>query len=541
VPYADTLPIPEPGEQQERRALRTLLVHTPADLADPFASEGEALNLTHFDDVVSSAWFERRMGYVPLTPAQVAKGPTRPEGAPAERGTLTVLAAKTEGASPGFTVEDAKGDVYIVKLDVDSLPHLHTSAAIIGNRLTWAAGYHVPEDYLMAFDASRLVVGEDAQGITDADVQRVLARSRPLTADGRYVALASRFVPGVPKGPFYFSGRREDDPNDHYLHEFRRELRGLQVVSSWINNSDVREGNTMDVYVESGYLRHYIMDLGMSLGSGTRRSKAPKEGVELQVGVYPTLARLLTLGFYQEGWEEADTTALSPELGYFRSEGFEPGEWVPNNANPAFSAMTGRDAYWAAKIVAGFTDAHIRAVVEEGGLPRPELEDTIVRILSHRRDAVVDHWFRKVSPVEKPEVLYAAAASGGPDGAEGTPTASPTPSEGFALAFIDLGLAERVWTAEGTRFQWSFRDDARARRGSGISAATPGAPDPGRQVLSVSWEEGGDNASSDGRAGASDLAVLELRALRPGVEPPTATIWLRIDDAGRYRAVGLAH
>src|SRR5690606_26773256 len=82
VPWADTLPIPEPGERELRRLSRLLLVHTPSDMAEPLSPAREALNLTHDDDVVSSAWFERRMGYRSLTPGEVVRGPTTPEGAP---------------------------------------------------------------------------------------------------------------------------------------------------------------------------------------------------------------------------------------------------------------------------------------------------------------------------------------------------------------------------------------------------------------------------------------------------------------------------
>src|SRR5687768_5674335 len=118
VPYADTLPIPEPDEQEENRELRALFVHGPVQMTQAFdPGEGEALNVTHHDDVVSSAWWERRMGYRRVTPEQLKVGPAAPEGAPATAGTLTVKAAKTEGVTPGFTLKDANGNTYIVKFD----------------------------------------------------------------------------------------------------------------------------------------------------------------------------------------------------------------------------------------------------------------------------------------------------------------------------------------------------------------------------------------------------------------------------------------
>lgn len=89
VPWADTLPIEEPPEQVERQGFRALLYHTPYEMSEPFRLSdpgGEALNRTHFDDVVSSAWFERRMGYEAIGPARLARAPRRPAGRPRPRG-----------------------------------------------------------------------------------------------------------------------------------------------------------------------------------------------------------------------------------------------------------------------------------------------------------------------------------------------------------------------------------------------------------------------------------------------------------------------
>src|SRR6185436_761467 len=98
VAYADTLRIPEPKERKENRELRTVLTHGPLQLAEPFdPGEGEALNVTHDDDVVSSSWWERRMGYRMISPAELARGPGSPEGAPATDGPLVVKSAKVDG------------------------------------------------------------------------------------------------------------------------------------------------------------------------------------------------------------------------------------------------------------------------------------------------------------------------------------------------------------------------------------------------------------------------------------------------------------
>lgn len=523
VPYADTLPIPEPPEREERRYVRTSLVHLPHDLSRPLrTSEGEALNRTRFDEVVPSAWFEPRMGHRDLTPRDVARGATSPGGAPATEGPLVVLEGKSEGVTPGFTLEDRKGDVYIVKFDAPDHLHMQSAAGVITNRLMWAAGYHVPEDYLLVFDSARLQVAEDAEieaqdgerRMTQDDVRAVLEGTGPLP-DGRFIALASRFVPGIPKGPFFMDGRREDDPNDHYRHEYRRELRGLRVVSSWVNNTDMREGNTLDVYVEPGYLRHYIIDFGATLGSSSTRPKHPKDEMEQPSRLWPLLGRFVTLGAYKAGWEDDPAELIDPAVGYIRGESFDPESWYSHWDNAAFAAMTPADAYWAAKIVAAFGDEHIRAAVETGGLPRRELVDTLVRILSTRRDRIVATWFAKVSPVEEPAV---AAIAG----------------RGLELAFQDLGLATGAWSGDATEYRWTFRHEAVGRRAAGVARAGPGP----RQRIPVRWQEDAQapEVLDDGEA----LARVEIQVRRPGVAGRPATVWLHWTGEA-YEVVALEH
>jgi hypothetical protein len=246
----------------------------------------ESLNVTRYDGVVSSAWFEHRNGRRRLAPQEVFRGPTTGTG-PDTSGSLILTQAKLQGISPGFHIRDASGRRYVVKFDPRGFQYLSSSAGVITNRLMYAAGYHVPEDYIFRFRRDQITgVAEDAT-YQDENfeehplglelVDEILSRVDTLP-DGRFLAVASQYVPGPPKGPFRFSGTREDDPNDWYAHEHRRDLRGLYVVSSWVNHVDMRFANTMDAFVEPGYLRHYLIDFAASLGSGTIRPHDPREG-----------------------------------------------------------------------------------------------------------------------------------------------------------------------------------------------------------------------------------------------------------------------
>lgn len=543
VPYADTLPVPKPSSRQAfDRVPRLLLVNVPDQLAEPLRGrEEEALNLTHYDDVVSSAWFEHRNGRTPLAPEEVRRGPTRGPGPDTAR-TLTVVEGKRVGVAPGFRIEDARGDTYIVKLDPPEMPWLATAPGVIVNRLTWAAGYHVPEDYLFVFRAERLAVSEDAvletpdgeRPMTAEDLRSILEEAHRLE-DGRYLALASKFAEGEPLGPFHFFGVREDDPNDHYHHEYRRELRGLRVLSAWLNNTDVRPGNTLDTYVEPGYVRHYLIDFGTALGSASHRPKHPKDGAERPLDIWAALTRLVTLGFYEEGWEDEDHVVTHPELGWMRVESYDPGEWRVNWANPAFNMMTTRDAYWGAKLVASFSEAQIRAAVAAAGLPEAALADTLTRMLMVRRDRTVRHWLSRVSPLEEPRIVPDPGPAVAPAGSAGGGAAEK--GGHFVLRFRDLGVAEGLRRAGEVHYAWTFRHEALGREASGSAwaARTP------EQHLEVRWE-GGSSEADRPLSDEDALAVLRITAIRPGAARRAATVYLTWEaGAGRYRVAGLVH
>jgi hypothetical protein len=523
VAWSDTLPIREPAVQKDDEVRRLILVNGAVQLAEPIdPKEGEALDLTHDDDVVSSSWWERRVGYRPVSPEEIARGSTRPEDVPASSGPLRITDLKTQGVTPGFTIEDVNGHRYIVKLDAPDYPHLSSAAGVVTNRLMWGAGFFVPQDYVMAIDPARLVpdpkakivVGGVKRPITQADIARLLAHGRPI--DGRYYVVASLYVTGVPRGSFFFEGRRHDDPNDHYDHEHRRELRGLAVISAWVNNEDMREGNTIDAYMPGGWLRHYVIDFNSALGNNSTRPKHPKDDAEHPLAPYQFALRWASLGLYHRAWEDADSTLLSPSLGYLPSETFDPEHWRPSDENTAFADMTSADAYWAAKIVAGFTDEMVRAAVAQGALPTRADADTLARRIEIRRDRTVAYWFGRVSTVEQPHV------DGGTDGA-------------LRLAFRDLGLERGLWAPAATTYAWRFEDPARGRSGAGAGQARTGAP----QLLDVSWRAEGTTAPRSG-ADQRPLATLRLTTLRPGIDPQPATIFLRWDGSA-YQVVGVAH
>jgi hypothetical protein len=532
IAYADTLPIEEPAYREPLEAPLLVRDAISGQVAKGISvrrlvnENHEALNVTRDDDVVNSAWFEHRNDRRPLSAAEVLRGPTTGTG-PDTTGPIVLTQAKLQGISPGFHIQDSRGVRYVVKFDPKGFQYLSSSAGVIANRLMHAAGFHVPEDYIFRFRREHITGVKEGATYQDEEfaehplgielVDEILSRVDTLP-DGRFLAVASQYVPGPPLGPFHFSGTREDDPNDWYAHEHRRDLRGLYVVSSWVNHVDMRFANTMDAFVEPGYVRHYLIDFAASLGSGTIRPHNPREGAEYNFDFWQTLARMFTLGFYRQGWERQGYGVIDPSIGWMQVETFDPAGWKANWPNEAFVNMTVRDGYWGAKLVGSFTDEQVRAAVRAGQLPNEFAADTLAGMLGYRRDRIVEYWYGRVSPIENPEV------------SEGT--------FGFTLTFDDYGIRDGAWASDGTSYAWSLRHPDLGRKWEGSA----GAADGPRQVLSIEPEPGA--APTDPTAAADGgLATLEITV--SGRDRPTtrsATVHLQWDGEGAtYRVVGLEH
>ena len=81
-----------------------------------------------------------------------------------------------------------------------------------------------------------------------------------------------------------------------------------------------------------------------------------------------------------------------PSVGFVESNTFDPSTWRPDYPNPAFDDRTERDVRWGARIVAGFTDEHIRAAVTAAHYTDPRAAEYVIRILIERRDKLVRRW-----------------------------------------------------------------------------------------------------------------------------------------------------
>ena len=361
-------------------------------------------------EVPDSEWYTNRHYWKPLSIERLVSGAGN-ENAPEMSQTLTVIAAKTEGISPGFTMRDPRGRRYFVKFDPATNLEMATAADVICSKFFYALGYSVPENYIFNFRREQLVVAPDAS-FTDSQGKRRPMAERdvidllldvPRLADGSYRAVASLSVPGIPVGPFRYYGTRSDDPNDIVPHEHRRDLRGLRVFSAWLAHEDSKSLNTLDTLIEENgkkFLRHCLIDFGTALGSQSIGPKSPLWGNEYLFAWKPAALQFFTLGLYVPRWARAKYPNI-PAVGRFEAQVFDPERWVPHYYNSAFSNCLPDDAFWAAKQVMAFSDEEIRAIVKTGGYTDSRAEQWIADCLITRRDKIGRTYFAKVLPLDR--------------------------------------------------------------------------------------------------------------------------------------------
>jgi hypothetical protein len=396
-----------------------------------------AENVNALDEALNSTWFTNRIGLFPLTPEDVRRGPGRGDG-PTRDGLWTIVSAKTEGVTPGFNVRDPRGDVYVIKFDPPGSAGLTTGPGAIVGRIFHAAGYNVPEDAIVTFSREQLELASDIRivddGIertmTESDLDEILARASRLET-GEFLAIASKFLPGTPVGPFNYRGRREDDANDRIDHQNRRELRGLRLFAAWLGHFDTKQHNSLDMYVDEDgqrFLRHYLIDFASTLGAGASGAE-PIHSMEYGFDGPQTLARLLALGLHEDDWRRLSRPEDLSEIGYFSSEYFDPQGFKPLTPNTSFAMMTDRDGYWAAKIISAFTDEHLAAVCEAARYRDPRATAWVARVLAERRDIIAREWFTRVAPIDFFRI------------------------DGDSLVATDLGVERGLWSKGQTHYR----------------------------------------------------------------------------------------
>lgn len=450
-------PLQRDPESADASQVQRLAVSNQYDLIEnSFLGAGEeadlrALNVNSVDEVPDSSWFTNRLGPVaasPLATADLLKGANTGTG-PAP-GPWVVTSRKSEGVTPGFTIRDSAGEIYWIKFDPTEYPEMASGAEVVSTKFFHAFGYHVPENYLATLRRDLLTIAPDAtmrdedgrsRPLTGADLDDILERAA-VRADGSYRVLASRNLPGEPIGPFRYYGTRPDDPNDIFPHEHHRELRGLSVFSAWLNHDEIRSTNSLDTLLPAGarrVVRHHLLDFGSTLGSDSVKAQSRRAGNEFVWESRPTLITMLTLGLYVRPWIKVEYPDI-PAVGRIESTYYRPEQWKPEYPNPAFRNARAEDRFWAARIVAAFSDDAVTALVGSAEFSDPRATAYLTRMLIERKSKVLDAWLNGANPIVSPALSAAGELT-------------------FENAAERAGIAK---AAERYTVQWSRFDNATA-------------------------------------------------------------------------------
>ncbi len=440
----------------------------------------QASNVNALDEVPNSSWYTNRHALHPMTIEELVRGPDRDGDAP-DFNKATITKAKMSGVTPGLMLKDEKGDSYLIKFDHADYPNLQSGAEVISTKIFYAAGYNVPENYIAYLHPGELQIGEKVEipgetgkkrAFAKDDLNEMLKRIATMS-DGRVRVMASKILPGKAKGPFPQIGFRSDDPNDLIPHEHRRELRGLRVISSWVNHWDMKEDQGLDMYVEEkgrNFLRHYLLDFGSDLGAAADPTEY-WHGREYGLDLGNITREVLTLGAYQTP-SEKHGVVISPEVGMFTAGDFDPEGWKPTYATVMFDDMTDLDAFWATRIILSFSEPELRGIVKTAQYSNPQDADYIVQTLLERKRIIARHWLTRVDALANFSIRPV--------------------TEGLALTFRDLmiendlaprGTTSYTFQIKGRHYRSvkktvqepEFRLD-RAALGAAIEREAPGLP-----------------------------------------------------------------
>jgi len=474
----------------------------------------QAANVNAFDEVENSAWFTNRNAIFSMSPGAIARGADQGTG-PDTSSPWRIVSAKTQGVTPGFQIIDGRGDRYVVKFDPIGYAEMMSAAEVISTKLFYAAGYFTPENYITVFDPDMLELGEDVKftdyrgrkrAMTQADLEEILSLIE-IRPDGKIRALASKFIEGVPLGPFRYEKIRKDDLNDVIPHHHRRELRGMRVMAAWLNHFDTKSGNTHDSYItENGkrYVRHYLIDFGSTLGSGSNEPTRQYHGYENFIEPEKIFLYTTSLGLYVRPYELQHGIPYT-SIGRYYSKYFEPHKYKFGYPNPAFRRMTNRDGYWGAKLVMSFSDEQLRAVVAEGQYSNPEAAEYLINVLIERRDVVGRFYFSRVNPLDRFRI---------DTGGDGSRTL------GFTDMMVETGLEPAT-----AQYRYEIRrKGAPEVIGSGTVAYGSGVPLPG-----------------PGGFDSGDVIEITLHTKRDGGDwGKWVKVYLKKDEAGGiFNIIGL--
>lgn len=456
--FADKAAVTDVGDDAAIPLPRRRVVHEPIWLADVYlrrplmdALEAERVpdagDVNSLDEVPRSSWFQ---------PPSVLNATTmarRPGSASPPKPPLTVLAEPPRAGRSGFSVVDARGQIYELRVDPADRPGMKTAAEAIASRLAWAFGYRTPEVFVTRVGLQDFVTDERSKRGDGTLVDfEALLRTGPPPVGNRYRVSATAWPAGIDVGPSPIATTRDDDPNDLVPHRDRRTLRALQVFGAFVKLRRIGPHSIADLYVGphgQGHLEHYLVGLDAALGAAdVVRPGDP----EPEIPALSPLVSLVTLGLARAP-KRVPTQTEMPAVGEF-SPDLSPSHFAPPDPYEPIERILPTDGYWAAKRLASISRRLIVAAVRAAELDDPVAGAYLVDTLDARRQALMAHWYAQVSPLE------VAGTRGGDlliadraiiDGV------AKVQGSAYTIRFFDeegseVGKAQR-WQASGKRFR----------------------------------------------------------------------------------------
>ena len=380
----------------------------------------EAANANSLDEVADSAWFTNRIGIHAIGADELARGACSPDDYLPDDvpdGAWTISHGKDNGATPGFRVTVPGKGEFLLKADDPDEPERASAASVIGAAIYHAAGFYTSCEQIVYVRKAQLVltpglitVGNNGikQPFDDAALDKVLQVTAH-DGQGRSRMQASKWLHGVPLGPFRYHGTRGDDPNDVLPHEDRRDLRGSRLIAAWLNHWDAREQNSMDMWIAAdpkrersspGIVRHYILDTSDVIGQYVSpRELGGRLGFAYVVDWPNVAVDLFTLGAIEHPWDRTRREKGRETFGYFSDRDFDPAAWRPSYPNPTFERMTERDGAWMARIIARFSPDDVAAIVKAGEFSDAGDAPYLTKILLARQRRLLTRYLLRLSPI----------------------------------------------------------------------------------------------------------------------------------------------
>ena len=405
-------------------------VFEPLSRALFFDQSGEADNANSLDEVADSAWFTNRVGDKLVTHDELVRGQCKPEdmlplATAVKDGEWVIDHGKDNGSTLGFRVTVPGKGLYLLKADDKTEPERASAASAIGASLYNAVGFNTSCEQVVMIRKEQLKLTPGLTVVSnagisspfdDAALDKVLASTTQMP--NHMVRMqASKWLDGLPIGPFKYTGTRPDDPNDTVPHEQRRELRGGKVLAAWLNHWDAREQNSMDVWEAQnpkekrsspGFVRHYIIDTSETLGGDSGGEDLTRRlGDSYAIDLKDTLVDFVTFGAIARPWDGREDVKGRERFHFFSADLFDPEKWKTLYPNPAFGRMSERDAAWMARKLAHFSPDDVRTVVSAGQFQDPTDADYITRLLLSRQRAILKRYLTRLSPLGEVHVTAA--------------------------------------------------------------------------------------------------------------------------------------